>query len=332
MDDLTTQDSLRDTIANAVEEVEAPQEPVVEATEPETPLDVANDGRPRDEHGRFAKKPEAPPVEVIEQPVVQVKPRPTSWKKDYEEHWGKLDPTLQEYIIQREADYAKGVSTYKNQWDQAAPLMQAMEQFAPLLQQNNVRPDEWIRNLGTAHATLVYGTPEQKLQMFAQLANEYGVSLDGLNGGEVNPQFGHLTQTVTQLQNEIRQFKSLQEQQTNQAVQSEIQRFSADKPHFEAVKETMAQLLQSGVVDNLQSAYDKAIRLHDEIWQQQQAEAQQAKAKAEAEAQQKRVAEAKAKALSPKSSSPTAANSGGKGGDLRSALSEAFDSVAGGHI
>ena len=69
---------------------------------------------------------------------------------------------LQEYIMQREQDYAKGVSTYKSQWDQAAPIYEAMQPFIPILQEHNIQPQQWIQNLGRAHQVLAMGSPEQK--------------------------------------------------------------------------------------------------------------------------------------------------------------------------
>ena len=106
--------TLRDAIESAVEEHE---------TAPAVEQDAAPAAEaPRDDAGRFA----APPQD--EQPApAPTKPRPSSWKKDYDEHWTKLDPSLQDYIAQREQEYAKGVSTYKQNWDQAAPLYEAMQ-------------------------------------------------------------------------------------------------------------------------------------------------------------------------------------------------------------
>ena len=107
MENQTTLDepiSLRDTIENAIESTE----PAVteETTSPEPAESVKSD-RVRDESGKFAKtseralkEPSGASVDNYEQEEVKVetKPRPSSWKKDYEEHWGKLDPTLQDYI------------------------------------------------------------------------------------------------------------------------------------------------------------------------------------------------------------------------------------------
>ncbi len=325
-EELEAQTTLRDQLASAIEQHEIPEE--------QAPIDT----RPRDESGKFvpkeADKPQqttAPDQTTAPAPVV--KPRPSSWKKDYEEHWTKLDPTLQDYIAQREADYAKGVSTYKQNWDQAAPIYEAMQPFMPVLQQHNIDPKTWITSLGNAHQILALGSPQEKAQMFAKLATDYGVNLQALTGQQVDPQFSMLAQELNQIKNDWNQFKTSQQQQEQQLIQTEIQRFSTDKPHFEAVRETMAGLLQSGVADTLQAAYDKAIRLHDDIWQKQQEEAQQAKARAEAEAQQRKVTEKKALAVSPRSSSPTGNMGTGNGKKgLRETLSEQLEAAMGGRV
>lgn len=326
---LEAQTTLRDQLESAIEQ------------HAETPSEPSIDSRPRDEVGRFAPKtpePEQPAQQAqpaaVETPLASVvKPRPSSWKSEYEEHWAKLDPTIQDYIAKREADYAKGVSTYKQNWDQAAPIYEAIQPFMPELQKHNIDPRTWITSLGNAHQILALGSPQEKAQMFVKLATDYGVPLQSLVGQQADPQFSTLAQELNQIKNDWNQFKTLQQQQEQQLVQMEIQRFATDKPHFEAVRETMSGLLQSGVASDLQSAYDKAIRLHDDIWQKQQAEAQQAKAQAEAEARQKQVAEAKAKAVSPRSSSPTGMmNSGNGKKGLRETLAEQLESAMGGRV
>jgi hypothetical protein len=340
MENQTTLDepiSLRDTIENAIESTEP--EVTSESTSYEA-TESPKTERVRDESGKFAKtsetaekQPSEASVDNYEQeePKVEAKPRPSSWKKDYEEHWGKLDPTLQDYIQQREADYAKGVSTYKNQWDMAAPIVEAIKPFEGSLRENNLSPAQWISNLGNAHAKLVYGSPEQKLEMFAQLANEYGVNLGALTGQTgYDPQFSQLAQELNQIKNQWSSFQSSQEQQEQAQLQNEITSFSTDKPYFDEVRETMAGLLQSGMADDLQSAYDKAIRLNDDVFQRVSAEQAQ---KSEA-AQREKVAAAKAKVLSPKSTTPTAsATNGGKtASSAREAIMAAMEAHSSGLI
>ena len=340
MENQTTLDepiSLRDTIENAIESTESA---VTENTTSQDAVESDKTSRPRDESGKFAKTSQnasQEPTEASadnyeqEEVIVETKPRPSSWKKDYEEHWGKLDPTLQDYIQQREADYAKGVSTYKNQWDMAAPLVETIKQFEPLMNQYNIGPKEWISRLGTADLTLSRGTPEQKLQMFAQLANDYGVNLGQLTGQTgYDPQFSQLAQELNQIKNQWTSFQSSQEQLEQAQLQNEILSFKDDKPYFEEVRETMAGLLQSGMANDLQSAYDKAIRLNDDVFQKVNATQAQ---KSEA-AQREKVAQAKAKVLSPKSTTPTASmSSGGKSASsARDAIMQAFDQHSSGLI
>jgi len=323
MDNGTTLESpsLRDQIESAVETVE---------TAPEVETEVV-ESKPRDESGKFKSTKEVTeaPSEVQEEVVAEekpAKPRPSSWKKDYEESWGKLDPNLQDYISQRESDFAKGVSTYKSQWDQAQPIMSTIEKFAPVLQQNGLDAATWINSLGTAHQTLVYGNPDQKLQMFAQLANDYGVDLNGLTGGQgVSPQFSMIAQELSQIKNQWQQFQSQQEQQEQTQLKGEIESFSKDKPYFDDVRETMAGLLQNNMATDLNTAYDKAIRLHDDIWQKVQSE----QVKSSQTELKSKLAAVKAKAISPKSSSPTATiGLGGKSNNLRDQLASIVDTFS----
>lgn len=325
-----TQTTLRDALTSAMEAHEASDntEVINDASSQEVTTEA---DKARDEKGRFAPKEEAQAVEVqAEQPVI--KPRPTSWKKDYEEHWTKLDPTLQEYIHQREADYAKGVSTYKQNWDNAQPIYEAIQPFMPLLQQHNLQPQQWISNLGNAHKILAMGQPEEKLQAFARLAADYGVPLQSLTGQNYDPQQSLMLNEVNTLKQQLASFQQMQEQKEQMTIQQEIEKFQAEAPHFEEVKETMAQLLQSGVVDNLKSAYDKAIRLNDEVWQKQQVEALQAQAQANVQAQVQKGAEAKAKAVSTRSNSPTAVMTSGNSKDRRSIIADALDSHESGRV
>ena len=322
--------SLRDTIENAIESTEP------EATSQEATESVKLD-KPRDEHGKFAKgsqnasESDTKAFDNNNEQEVQVKPRPSSWKKDYEEHWGKLDPTLQDYIQQREADYAKGVSTYKNQWDMAAPIVEAIRPFEPLLRQYGVAPQQWVTQLGNAHAQLVTGTPEQKMYVFQQLANDYGINLGAVSGQQgYDPQFSQLAQELNQIKNQWGQFQSQQEMMEQAQLQNEISSFKDDKPYFEDVRETMAGLLQNGMAHDLQSAYEKAIRLNDDVFQKVQSE-QSAKSES---AQREKVAQAKAKVLSPKSTTPTAlATNGGKSASsAKEAIMQAMEQHSSGLI
>lgn len=349
MENENTQTTLRDTISDAFDEV-VTKEPIETVAAPVTTEETAEQkaDRIRDEKGRFAQgatdkpvtpnkvaKTQVPPVAA---PVVESKPRPprpSSWKKDYWEQWDKLDPTLADYLHQREQEYARGVSTYRNEWEQAKPLVEAMAQFQPILKQYNIPPGKWISDLGNAHKELVLGSPEKKIDIFRRLAQDYQVPLQALLGQDqgqpnqlqyINP----LYERISQLEGQLNNWNSLNEKKEQDSINRELENFSKDKEHFEVVRVTMAGLLQSGLAENLDDAYAAAIRLpkHADIFEAQQQQLRRQDEAKKAEEAKKRVVTAKANAVSPRTTTPSGvqANSNGKKG-LRDQLSEAFDEV-----
>jgi len=317
-------------------------EPVEEIESKDEPL--------RNEKGQFVAKEEAEtPVaaseteanEEVEEKPAEVKPalnRPTTWKKEYLPIWDKLTAgeqltpdeaiKLAEYSNQRESEYKKGVSTYKAEADNARQLMQAVEPFMPELQRNNINPAEFINNLGRAHMVLAQGTPEQKMQMFHKLAQDYGIQLN--QAGQFQQQDPYTQQLMQQLQqvnNEVSTIKSRYEQEEQARLVGEIERVrqSADFPHFDEVRETMAQLLEQGLANDLETAYAKAVRLQDDVWAKEQERL--LRTAQEQSSKQQQVAKAKAKAVSPRSVTPNGLVAASDKKDRRSLIEEQLGSA-----
>lgn len=353
-------ESLRDQLVANLDKIETVPEPEV-SQEPQADVEAApapeepakpgrTAGRSRDEKGRLlpgkVEKPEVNQVQA-EQVVPNPEPpkqrqRPSSWKKDYWDRWDKVsneDPAFADYLIQREQEFAKGVSTYKAELDNAKPILEALSPFSPILQQHNINPAQFISNLGRAHQTLAMGSPEQKIQMFAKLARDYGVPLSALTAnGEVQvPQelqaLNPVVERIQQLEGRLHGYLSAQEQREQQGIQSEIQRFSEGKPHFDEVKPTMARLLEAGIVSDLPSAYEAAIRMpqHSELFQAMQEQQRLEKEQADKQRAIEAAKSARSKAVSVKGSTPVAPQSSGKRG-LRETLSEAVESTLGGRV
>ena len=312
------QTTLRDTIEQAIE-----------ATDDAVVNEVSTE-RVRAPDGKFALKQEEQTDPIAAEETTPRAPKPSSWKKDYEEDWGKLDPKMQDYINQREQEYAKGVSTYKSQWDQAAPIYQSMAEYVlPDLQRNGIAPQQWIQDVSQAHKTLTYGSPQEKSQTLMRLAHNYGVDLGQFAGMQVDPNYSAMASELAQLKNQWTGFQTRQQQQEKASIQSEIDTFKQDAKHFDAVRETMAGLLQSGVASDLKSAYEKAIRLHDDIFQQEQA-SQVSHVKEELV---QKASQARAKAVSPRSAAPTGSMNSGTGKKTtRDILSEQLDAAMGGRL
>ena len=341
-----------ESAVNTVEETQVPATPVVETPLVETPAQetpVAEEkpgrtaGRQRDEHGKLlpgkAERPPAPAA-VPPAPAAPKMPPPSSWKKDHWQSWEKIaaeNPQLAEYLNQREGEFAKGVSTYKQEYDSVKPLADAIQPFMQTLQQHGIRPEQWITNLGQAHHQLALGSPQQKLQMFAKLAQDYQVPLQALYDPQAQQQF--LSQQLAQPAEPMPDVRAMvQEQFVEISARNDLEQFWQAKdasgnplyPHYETVRNTMAQLLDANVANDLKSAYDKAIRMHDDIWEKEQAAKQAAALKSSQEAQARIVAQAKSAAVSPRSATPAAdGNQAGKG-SRRDTIAAAIDAHSGG--
>ena len=341
--------------------LEAPAEKEIEVND--DPIQTENEENRseenRDEKGRFKGKQEetssqndsdqeselvAKASDANEEEIKQ----PTTWKKEYREVWDKmadgkpLDKAefakFAEYANQRESEYKNGVSVYKKEADNARELTNAIGPFMPELQKHGISPSAWINNLGRAHYTLANGSYEQKLNAFNRLAQDYGIQLnqDALQMPEqayVDPYQQQLMQQLQATQQQVHQLSAIREQEENARLSNEISRVSSDKerfPHFEMVREDMAQLLERGLAQDLETAYAKAVRMNDEAFKLEQDKLLRSTSSQASKAQQ--VAKAKATAVSPRSVTPSGQVSKEDAKDRRSLLMANLADAEGGRV
>jgi hypothetical protein len=244
--------------------------------------------------------------------------RPSTWKKEYVTIWDKMEAGEQiskedftkfaEYANQRESEYKKGVSTYKAEADRARGYEEAIAPFVPELQAQNISPAAWINNLGRAHMVLSKAPYEQKVQMFQRLAQDYGIQLNGEGVAPIQQDAytQQLMNQLNQVNQEVSNIKGRFAQEENQRLMGEIERIRSDVekfPHFDVVREEMAQLLELGKAQDLETAYKKAVRMNDDVWELEQDRLLKESRQSSLKAQQ--VAKAKAAAVSPKSTTPS---------------------------
>ena len=359
MDTAVAAETLRDTVSNAFDTVEAAAQPsqIGSDAPPESKIESAEvtAQRARDEAGRFAKeaadkvaapqaqKPDATlssgdPAQTAPAVAAPVIPRPASWKKDYDAHWTGLAPELKAYIRQREQEYQSGVSTYKSEAENAKALQEAIAPFLPNLQRHNLEPTQWIRNLGAAHERLALGSQAEKTQTFASLMQQYGVDpnhlVQVLSGQQ--PQY-----TPQQMQPQYQPAqqapdieKLIEAKLAQKEVNQEYQRFVSEAPekypHFEEVKDTMAGLLQAELAQDYKSAYDAALRhpRHAEIWDAMQSQQREQTEAAEKAKVQAAVTSARSRTVSVRSTTPSGSATTVNGAkSLRDMISESYDST-----
>jgi len=340
--------------------LEAPVEKEIEVNDDPIEAEEKPSDENRDEKGRFKSKQEeldsqdntdeepelvAEASDVGEEPEIK---RPTTWKKEYVEVWNKMQEgkpldkeefvKFAEYANQREAEYKKGVSAYKAEADNARQITDAIGPFIPELQKHGISPSAWINNLGRAHYTLANGTQEQKLNAFNRLAQDYGIQLnrDALQMPEqayVDPYQQQLMQQLQATQQQVAQLSQIREQEENARLSNEISRVSSNKvafPHFDMVREDMAQLLERGLAQDLESAYAKAVRVNDEAFKLEQDKLLRSASTQASKAQQ--VAKAKATAVSPRSVTPSGQVSKSDAKDRRSLIEANLADIEGGRV
>ncbi len=320
-----------------IENQEAPQaEPIDRRALLEEGLEAAERGepieaKPRDNTGRFAK-PEPQPEVEDEEPPVWRRP-PASWKKDYHEIWQKADPKMQEYAWQREEQMRAGVEPLLSKAQFADAMQEAITPYMNTIQGLGLQPEKAVAALMEADHKLRTSDPQTKMQYFMQLAQSYGINFGAMQGqvpqqpgvpqGGIDPMVYQLQNELNQVRGEVMGWKQQQEMVENQTLLTEINQFSLKAEHFEDVRPTMIQLLQSGVAQTLEEAYDKAIRLDSDLYDQT-LKAKQAEEAAKQAQQANRAAKtARAAAVSVRSATP-GVNTAPKAANRRALLEEAF--------
>ena len=321
-----------------MERDEAPQADVTDRRAIlEQSLEAAERGEPiepvsRDGNGRFAtpkaaERADEPQAE--EEPPVWRRP-PASWKKDYHEVWQKADPKMQEYAWQREEQMRAGVEPLLSKAQFADAMQEAISPYMQTIQGLGLSPDKAVAALMDADHKLRNSDPQTKLVYFQQLAQSYGINLGAMQGQQgqmpqqtVDPTVYALQNELNKVRGEVMGWKQQQEMMENQTLLNEINQFSLKADHFEDVRPAMIQLLQSGMAQTLDEAYEKAIRLDPNLFDQV-TKAQQAEAAAKQAKEQNRAAKAaRAAAVSVRSATP-GVNTAPKAATRRAILEEQF--------
>jgi len=257
---------------------------------------------------------------------------PSSWKQNYHEVWKTADPRLQEYAYKREEEMRAGIEPLRSKAQFADQMNEAMRPYLNTINGLGIDAPRAVKALMEADHTLRYSSPSQKRDYLINLASQYGIDLSGATAGSpapsgsVDPRYFAMQNELNTVRGEIKSFKQQQEEAENQSLLGEINSFASKAEYFEEARPVMVQLLQSGVAGTLEEAYEKAIRLDDDIFSQTQQRSQAADAAQKSLSANRAAKAAKAAAVSVKSSTPgtkTTTNAQ----DRRSMLLEQFDSV-----
>ena len=268
---------------------------------------------------------EQPNLEPPAEPPVWERP-PASWKKYYHEAWTTADPKLKEYAWKREEEMRAGVQPLLTKAQYADQMQQAIEPYMNNIRGLGIEAPQAVKALMEADNVLRHGSPQQKQAYFAQLAQQYGINMSDVQVQPTDPNFYAIQNELAQVRGEVLNWKQQQENAQNEALLSEINQFQSKAEYFEEARPTMIQLLNSGVAKDLDDAYQKAIRLDNDLFTKHQQASQGQADAAKREASNRAAKAARAAAVSVKSSTPGAATST-KAQDRRSLLMEQFDNL-----
>lgn len=266
------------------------------------------------ETSETSEKPETPetPVETKteEPPVAETQPkrdRPNSWKKEALEKWDAIDPVVKAEILRREEDFFKGVEQYKQAADYGSQVAKQFQPFQQFAEQFQTDPVTFATHAAGVHARLISGDKQTRVQIIDQLASELGLTLADFAGtGEaeaptVDPHVAHLQQSLQGVTMKLSAFEQAQQREARSKIESQISAFAADpkNKYFDEVSNDIARLISTGAANDLESAYNLAIRANPTVWPKVQSDllaAAEAERNAEAAKKAKIAAEAAAKA------------------------------------
>lgn len=322
--------------------VSAPQGDKPAASPAPAAVPAAVAGPVRDDQGRFSAKekaqgslPAAPGVGAA-MPVPAPTPTlnawdkaPGTWKTAKHSVWAGMSPEAREYVYQREEESRAGIAPLRASADLGEAINRVAQPYIQTIQGLGLDLPRAVEGLMRVDNQLRTLPHEQKMQLLQNVAMSYGVDLSGqlANAQEAYPPaVQHMQNELMQMRGQLASFQQQQEQAQINSANEEIRRFAQQAEHYEDVRPMMAQLLQSGVADGLEDAYEKSIRLSPDLFDKRQTAQQAATDAGKRAAADAAAKQARAAAVSPKSASGASRANGAQ--DRRSMLREQLDSMS----
>lgn len=273
LEDTSISDDIRAAIAETNGAPETPEPVVTDAPEPsQEPVE----GKKTTNHGpdgKFVAKQADSAQDTTEQPKASETPQesirvPASWSAQAKADFAALPPHIQREVSKRESDIDKGFRERAEQLKRYEPLEQVIAPHRQKWSVAGVDEATAVKQLLAASDWL----DRNPTEALTHLARQYGVNIASLgqgnspqpgagNTGQPQAQPDPVANEIQALKAEVAALRQGREQETQQTYVSQIEAFAADPAnlYFENVKPAMAKLLQSGLVETLPEAYERAI-------------------------------------------------------------------------
>lgn len=247
--------SLGDNIDNAFKAID-------EAAEDKTP--PTGDNPPKAEDKQAEEGDEAAQEADKQEEVADSNPAPERFSKPAQDAWKDAPAAVQLEANRAINELTAGIDKHKAELAE----YDGLQEFKELAEKSNTTMEAAAKQY-VGLENLLQENPIAGLQ---KICSNLGMTLEQVAAHvtrqPVNVQQHQSAQTIAALQTEINTLKSqiegidgtISQNQANE-MQAELDAFKADKPHFETVRQDMSMLMQNERAEDLQSAYDLAVKM-----------------------------------------------------------------------
>jgi len=229
----------------------------------DTPVEAAARLEPKEKAPAEAKTDEAKVSPEVPQTLSVERP-PSSWTPAAREKWNAIDPDIRQEIIRREEASMNGVRQIQERFQPMQQFVESMRPVAQEAQAAGMQPDQYIYNLASSERVLRTADLPTKFNELMRIADQYGLPLrDIINksvGDEIikAPKQAAQTQLPPEVAQELQYMRQWRENNERQQSISMVEDFGKDKDFFNDVRHVMADLVERGIANSLDDAYDKA--------------------------------------------------------------------------
>ena len=256
---------------------------------------------------------DAPESEGEPEPTALAAPK--TWPAEQREAFEQLPDEQKSFMVQREqerdAAFTRKTTELAEQRKQLEGLQGVLAPYKQQMQAHGISEAEYISRL-MSYDNALRQNPQAAI---TQLAQHYGVQMSSNDSGadyvedySIDSHTQQLQQQLAQTQQQVNMLAQSQHQERYKQLEDQVSIFANEKnadgnlkrPYFERLRERMSRLVTAGETQDLQTAYDMALRLDDELYKQALANERSAVSKKEEE--KRKAAVEKAKKTRPSSS------------------------------
>lgn len=207
--------------------------------------------------------------EILALATPQPKSAPKSWKKELHDAFGKLDPAVQDYILERETQVEQGFLSNKEHVEFGRKVRDVVTPYEAMLTSQGVDTPTALRYLLNAHYNLSHVDEGQRLQTFLQVAKSYRIDpakaiaalqSSGQTPADEPPAVRELRERTARMEQALQSERAAKYNQIKAEAAQEIAAFAADPkhPYFKEVEHQIALLMQDPSI-TLEQAYEQAV-------------------------------------------------------------------------